>query len=67
MYHGADDDYVTFMPPWRRQTRRPVCFGHDPYNGIYCANCWCTKEHLVHVGAHLGAPGCAPRYTWVCT
>ena len=46
LYHGADDDYVTFMPPWRRQTRRPVCFGHDPYNGIYCANCWCTKEHL---------------------
>ena len=45
-YHGAEDEFFTVMPPWRRQTRRPVCFDHDPYNGIFCHDLWCIKEHL---------------------
>jgi len=46
-YHGADDEFFTVNPPWRRPTRRPVCFDHDPYNEVFCNyRWWCNKEHL---------------------
>jgi len=45
-YHGADDEDWTVCPPWRRSTRRPICFEHDPWNGYYCVDQWCNKEHV---------------------